>query len=211
MTATPDLATINDDTFALSMEHSKPNINPQPASEGIDSEMPDDDPDDCEPTLRSDNEKKPMLPKGVEKRKSSKNPVVFNIAKDQAFNTSEAHSSEDDLEEKSPHSSLKKKSTLARRKSFQRSRTQSIHEELRSNLQKSSIDPSKQKTIKELKDETKNVTPEMQLEHTVKLVSDLEEKHQDYFKGKKIMFDKNQSCKQCVLNPYTGNQSVITL
>ena len=28
VTATPDLATILDDTFALSMEHSKPNVNP---------------------------------------------------------------------------------------------------------------------------------------------------------------------------------------
>ena len=84
---------------------------------------------------------------------------------------------------------------MSRRKSFQRSRTKSIHDELRDNLQKSSVEPSMQKTIKDLKDETKNVTPEMQLEHTVKLVSDLEEKHQDYFKGKKIMFDKNQSCK----------------
>ena len=44
-----------------------------------------------------------------------------------------------------------------------------------------------------------------------KFIGELEEKHDGYFNGKKLPYSKNANYKQCILNPFTNDGSVITI
>ena len=96
-------------------------------------------------------------------------------------------------------------------------------------LQKGNVDYQASNQLKELMTEkmanrVKNLTItdlqkklpktgsyEMRTAYMKKFIEQLEKDHSGYFNGKKVPYSKNQSYKQCILNPYTNDGSVITV